>query len=175
MQTNLLRVAGFAAILATGVATGAIAHVTLDASKAPSGSYYKAVFNVPHGCEGSPTVRLRVQIPDGVTSVKPQPRSGWKLQIVKTRLAKPVEVDHGRTVTEAVTEVVWSGGRLLDENFEEFRIQVKLPDRPGETIWFPVVQECEKGVNRWIEIPAAGKSAHDLKQPAPGVALAPKS
>jgi periplasmic copper chaperone A len=38
-----------------------------------------------------------------------------------------------------------------------------------------VVQECETGVNRWIEIPADGKSAHDLKEPAPGVKLLPKA
>jgi uncharacterized protein YcnI len=50
-----------------------------------------------------------------------------------------------------------------------------LPDgEPGTTIWFPIVQECEQGVNRWIEIPAEGKSADDYEEPAPGVTLTPK-
>jgi len=35
------------------------------------------------------------------------------------------------------------------------------------------VQECEKGVHRWIEIPAAGKSAADYPEPAPGLTLLP--
>jgi hypothetical protein len=31
----------------------------------------------------------------------------------------------------------------------------------GNTLYFLVVQECEKGVHRWIEIPAAGKPASE--------------
>jgi uncharacterized protein YcnI len=33
------------------------------------------------------------------------------------------------------------------------------------------VQECEKGVHRWIEIPVAGKTAADYPEPAPGLKL----
>ena len=52
---------------------------------------------------------------------------------------------------------------------------MKLPDKPGETLYFPTVQECEKGVHRWIEIPAAGKSRGDYKEPAPFLRLLPKA
>jgi uncharacterized protein YcnI len=43
-------------------------------------------------------------------------------------------------------------------------------------LYFPVVQECEQGVSRWIDIPAAGNAAHshDSKSPAPGVKLMAK-
>jgi uncharacterized protein YcnI len=37
-----------------------------------------------------------------------------------------------------------------------------------------VVQECEQGASRWIEIPQSDKPAHDTKSPAPGVKLMPK-
>lgn len=174
MNTTILHAAGIAAVLVVGFAADSFSHATLDVEQAPSGSYYKAAFNVPHGCEGSPTLKVRVQIPDGVTGVKPQPKAGWQLEIVKAKLDKPINAGHGRMVTETVREVVWGGGRLLDENLEVFLVQMKLPDQPGKTLWFPVVQECEKGFNRWIEIPAAGASAHDLKSPAPGVKLTPK-
>jgi hypothetical protein len=30
-------------------------------------------------------------------------------------------------------------------------------------------------VHRWIEMPAAGKSAEDYREPAPGVTLTPKN
>ena len=53
------------------------AHVTLEKRQAPVGSYYKAVFAVPHGCAGSATVKLRVQIPEGVIGIKPMPKPGW--------------------------------------------------------------------------------------------------
>ena len=67
------------------VVTGAVlavspaaAHVTLEHREATIGSSYKAVFVVPHGCAGSATVKVRVQIPDGVIAVKPMPKAGWK-------------------------------------------------------------------------------------------------
>ncbi|TDM67946.1 hypothetical protein CEE99_13615, partial [Lactobacillus crispatus] len=44
--------------------------------------------------------------------------------------------------------------------------------------YFPVVQECEQGVSRWIDIPAEGQGGggheHGSKTPAPGVKLLPK-
>jgi uncharacterized protein YcnI len=151
------------------------AHVTLDVREAPTDSYYKAVFNVPHGCVGSPTTRLRVRIPDGVIGVKPQPKPGWEVATVKTKLATPVKGSHGEAITEAITEVSWSGGKLLDEHFDQFMMQVRLPNAPAGTIlYFPVVQECETGVTRWIEIPRAGDKSGGLKEPAPALRLTPR-
>jgi uncharacterized protein YcnI len=119
-------------------------------------------------------VRVRVRIPDGVTSVKPQPKPGWKLSITRTKLPKPVDAGHGRTITETVSEVAWSGGELADEHFDEFRMTMKLPDRPGTTLYFPVVQDCREGVHRWIEVPEKGREAKELKEPAPGLRLTPR-
>jgi uncharacterized protein YcnI len=149
------------------------AHVTLDRNEAPADSFFNAMVNVPHGCEGSPTLKVRVRIPDGVIGVKPQPKSGWELAIRKEKLAQPIVESHGRTITEVVAEVTWTG-KLVDENFDQFGIHMRLPNKPGETLYFPTVQECEKGVHRWIEIPAAGKSRGDYKEPAPFLRLTPK-
>jgi uncharacterized protein YcnI len=149
------------------------AHVTLDRNEAPAESFFNAMVNVPHGCEGSPTLKVRVRIPDGVIGVKPQPKPGWELVIRKEKLAQPIVESHGRTISEVVAEVTWTG-KLLDENFDQFGIHMRLPDKPGETLYFPTVQECETGVHRWIEIPAAGKSRGDYKEPAPFLRLTPK-
>ena len=67
-----------------------------------------------------------VRIPEGVMSVKPQPKPGWKLTITRARLAQPVDAGHGRMVSERVSEVAWSGGLLPDEQFDEFRIMMKF-------------------------------------------------
>ncbi|SFI70785.1 Domain of unkown function [Bradyrhizobium sp. Gha] len=69
---------------------------------------------------------------------------------------------------------MWSGGNLPDRNYDEFVVSSFLTDSlmPNTTLYFPVVQECEKGVSRWIEIPAEG-AAHENKSPAPGVKLLP--
>jgi uncharacterized protein YcnI len=160
--------------LALCAAAPAFAHVTLERGEAAADSYYKATLRAPHGCKDSPTVRLRVRLPEGVLSVKPQPKPGWSLAITKVKLNPPLDDGHGGKITETVGEVVWSGGKLLNEHFDEFAMMMKLPDRPGATLYFPVVQECVEGVHRWIEIPEAGKSARDYKEPAPALRLGPK-
>lgn len=161
-----LCVAGFFAI-----SGDAMAHATLEQAEARPGSYYKAVIRTPHGCAGSPTIAVRVQIPEGVIGVKPQPKHGWEVEIVRETLDEPLADGHGNPITERVTEVHWSGGRLLDEHYDEFVMRVQLPRTPDATVYFPTVQECEEGVDRWIEIPAEGQSAHDLDYPAPRVRL----
>jgi uncharacterized protein YcnI len=107
-------------------------------------------------------------------NVKPQPKPGWTISTVTEKLAKPVVLAHGREITETVREVDWSGGKLPDDYYDEFVFRVELPDKPGTTIYFPVVQECEKGVNRWIEIPEPGKSIDEYREPAARLRLIPK-
>ena len=51
---------------------------------------------------------------------------------------------------------------------------VRLPDKAGQNLYFPIVQECEKGVHRWIEIPASGQDADKLREPAPFIRLKAK-
>lgn len=153
----------------------AFAHVTLQNREAPVGSSYKAVFKVGHGCGKSPTVKLRVRIPDGVIAVRPMPKPGWDLQTEKGKYDRAYSFFHGATLTEGVKEVTWSG-QLPDEFYDEFVLAVFLSDalQAGQTLYFPVVQECASGVHRWIETPAASGPAQDLKEPAPGVLLTPK-
>lgn len=151
----------------------ASAHVTLEQTQATSDTYYKATLRVPHGCNGAPTVKIRVRIPEGVTGVKPQPKQGWTLETIRVKLSPPLDDGHGGKIVETVGEVAWSGGPLADEHFDEFMMMMKLPSRVG-TLYFPVVQECTQGVNRWIERPAAGQDPHGLKEPAPALRLTPK-
>lgn len=167
MLKHLISASAFAVI-----ATAAQAHVTLENQQATIGSTYKATFRVPHGCDGSATVAIRVQIPAGVASVKPMPKPGWT---VETIIDKDQKISNGHGEAPVVKEVRWSGGKLLDAHYDEFVLRAGLTDalKPG-TLYFPLVQECEKGVERWIEIPAEGKSAGDYKKPAPGLKLTPK-
>lgn len=81
---------------------------------------------------------------------------------------------HGSQVSEGVTEIVWSGGSLADDEYDEFVLRGYITPavKAGETLYFPVVQECPGGLaERWIEVPAEGQSADDLEMPAPGVAI----
>ena len=158
-------------------AAPACAHITLEGREATIGSSYKAVFVVPHGCAGSATTKIRVQIPEGVIGVKPMPKPGWNVEAIKGKYASEYDF-HGAKLSEGVKEVVWSGGKLSDDNYDEFVISTFLTAslKPNTMLYFPTVQECEQGISRWIDIPAAGSAAHghDSKSPAPGVMLLPK-
>lgn len=168
---NSLLPASLAIVLVAGAAS---AHVTLETGEVPAGSAYKAVFRVPHGCDGSATVKITVKIPEGVIAVKPMPHPGWTIATVKAKYAKSYDY-YGSKLDEGVTEVTWSGGNLPDPYYDEFVLRGMLAaDLPPGMIYFPVVQECEKGVDRWIEIPEAGKSADDYESPAPGVKVLPR-
>lgn len=165
------------AAIAMLAASSAGAHVTLENRQAAVGSFYKAVFAVPHGCAGSATVKIRVQIPVGVIAVKPMPKPGWNLEVIKGKYATEYDF-HGAKVSEGVKEVSWSGGKLADDNYDEFVVSSYLTGglKPNTTLYFPVVQECEQGISRWIDIPMEGRAghSHDEKSPAPGVKLTPK-
>jgi uncharacterized protein YcnI len=156
-----------AVVLGAGAAS---AHITLDTPQATAGSSYKAVFRVPHGCDGSATIGIAVKIPEGFISVKPMPHAGWTIKITTGKYARPHDY-FGSKLDQGVTEVSWTGGNLPDAYYDEFVLHGTFAaDVPAGMVYFPVVQECEGGkVDRWIEIPAEGKSADDYETPAPGV------
>lgn len=172
---SISRSALLAALAAAVVAAPANAHVTLQGREAAVGSSYKAVFVVPHGCAGSATTKIRVQIPEGVIDAKPMPKAGWNLEVIKGKYASEYDF-HGAKLSEGVKEVVWSGGKLPDDFYDEFVISTHLTNalEPDTMLYFPTVQECEQGVSRWIEIPSDPAHAHDSKWPAPGVKLISK-
>jgi len=160
-----------------GIAAPAFAHSTLEVGSASAGGSYKAVIRVPHGCAGKPTNVVRVKLPQGYYAVKPMPKPGWTLEKIVGKYEKPYN-NHGTEMTEGVTEVVWSGGNLLDDEYDEFVMRGSLGGdlEIGSKIWFLVVQECPEGAaERWIEIPAEGQTTSDLAKPALGLTITEKS
>lgn len=153
----------------------ALAHVTVQPADAPANSYAHLVFTVPHGCSGSATTALRIKLPEGILSAKPQMKPGWNVEIKSRKLEAPVQGPHGKSITDVVEEVAWRGGPLPDNLYDTFGLIVRLPDKAGQDLYFPVVQECEQGVERWIEIPSAGQDSEKLRAPAPVVRLKTKT
>ncbi|MGE0224074.1 MAG: YcnI family protein [Acetobacteraceae bacterium] len=165
--------AAVAAIVLTGGGAGrsAKAHVVLTKAEAVSGTYHMATFRVPHGCGTSPTIALRITIPEDIVIAKPMPKPGWQVTIFREPLPAPVSREGG-TVTERPREIAWTGGSLPDDFVDEFSIMVRLPTRTGP-LWFPTVQVCEQGETAWIEVPPEGLSVRDMRHPPPGLTLTP--
>ena len=151
------------------------AHVVLEDQVALAGRSYKAIFKVGHGCEGSPTTVIRVTIPTGFKGAKPMPKTGWKLDIKTDKLTEPYD-NHGKQVTEDVSEITWTAmskdSYLPEAYYDEFILRGGLPSKVNDGVgdsgamWFKVLQACEKGSNDWSQIPASGVDTQGLKSPA---------
>ncbi|MDQ3059823.1 MAG: YcnI family protein [Pseudomonadota bacterium] len=150
------------------LAAPAFSHVSLETKSAPAGSAYKAVFQVGHGCEGSATTGISVQLPAGFEGARPYPKAGWTLAVKQGKLAQPRD-SHGKPLTEDVGVVSWTAASrqaaLPDAHADEFVLRGRLPDTAGP-LWFKVLQTCESGRIDWRDIPLPGASAKDLKSPA---------
>jgi periplasmic copper chaperone A len=134
----------------------AAAQVRLTQTKFEAGANFAAFFVVEHGCEGSPTVSLRVEIPDGVTVLELPPKEGW--------------VTNAEKRGTRIGAVSWRG-RLEGAEQGQFPVLLKLPARQGP-LYFPAIQRCAKGEMRWTQIAGAGE-ARAPARPAPAVELTP--
>ncbi|NIX75499.1 DUF1775 domain-containing protein [Microvirga terricola] len=170
MKSSLFRGALVAAA-SIGLASPAFAHATFETAQTTPNSTYKAVLRIGHGCKGQPTLKVRVQIPDGIIAVKPMPKAGWTLETTKAAYAKTYQL-YGDALSEGITGITWTGS-LDDGHYDEFVFQARVTDafQPGETVYIPVVQECASAKEEWTQIPASGQDAHSLKSPAPGVKI----
>ena len=161
-----------AGLLVIGNVATAAAHITLETGAGSAEQHLQGrtarAARLRWQCHGA----IRVQLPEGVIAAKPMPKPGWKLATITGKYAKSYDY-YGTSLTEGVTEIAWTGGNLPDAWYDEFVFRVALTDFPiGSVVYFPVVQECPDGkVERWIEIPAAGKSDDDYETPAPGLKI----
>jgi periplasmic copper chaperone A len=167
------RGAAGALIIFAATCGAASAHVVLEAKQAKVGAGYKAVLGVPHGCAGSPTTEVIVDIPEGVIGVKPMPKPGWTLTLSKGPYARSYAFYHGEAKSEGIKQVTWSGGSLSDDYFDQFVLSTFIAGElePGAKLYFPVTQKCANGEQRWSEVPVAGQDAHSLEHPAPQLML----
>ncbi|MCV9996952.1 DUF1775 domain-containing protein [Pararhizobium sp. YC-54] len=168
-RTTLLALA-----LSLGAAASAHAHASFETDEVASESSFKAVLQIPHGCDGKATTEVQVKLPEGFVFAKPQPKAGWDIEIIKGDYQKSYD-NHGKAVTSGPLEIRWKNGNLPDDYFDTFVISGKISGFDKQTeIAFPVTQLCStSGKVVWDEIAAAGQSAHALEHPAPTVTVTP--
>lgn len=150
-------------LLALAAPLPALAHVVTAPDTARAGSYAAVAFRVGHACSaGDVTLKVRIEIPAGVVSARPQPKPGWTYQI---------EREPGADPRAAPAAVIFSGS-LPDEAFDEFALLMKLP-ATGDTLVFPVIQTCEKGESQWTEVASPDAPGEKLSRPAAILRLTP--
>lgn len=124
-------------------------HVEPQVSEAPAASRFTFAFEVEHGCDGSPTVEVSIQVPPGSLDVAAVPKDGW------TATVEPGDPP----------VVTFTGGPLPAQEPGTFAIELVTPNEPGTEVLFPTVQACEQGELAWVETEPGGDA------PAPRLRL----
>jgi len=160
------------------VSAPAFAHVSVQPEgEAAKGGYATVDFKVPNERDDAATTKLEVNFPTEhpLASVMPEPVPGWKADVTKTKLDKPMEM-HGEKITEAVSKVTWTAtGSGKDKGvqpgyFQKFPVSVgQLPTDSDQLVFKAIQTYDNKEVVRWIEPQQKGQE--EPENPAPTLEL----
>lgn len=151
------------AITALAVPDAVSAHVTLQPNEAPAQGFVEENVRVPNEQEKANTTKVQLQLPDGFVSVSYAPVPGWSVKVTTKKLPKPIKTEDGE-VTEQVSGITWSGGKLEPGQFIDFPLSVQIPGKAGDTLTFKAIQTYDNGdVSRWIGPPDASEPAPQVK------------
>lgn len=164
------------ALLVAAVAGGfwavpdaARAHISVASGPGFAGTTQEIAFGVGHGCAGADTYKVRIEIPPGVTSVRPT-RSDFG--------AVSVEKD----ATGVITAAVWqkADADVLDADIAYYKliVRLKVPNQPFTTLFFPAHQTCRAAdgtlsTSDWIALPTDAAADGGAGEPAPGLTILP--
>jgi uncharacterized protein len=171
------RLAAVGAVAASAVvvlSSPAFAHVTVQPEgTAAKGGYAVVDFRVPNERDTASTTKLEVSFPTDhpLASAMPEPVNGWKVQVTKTKLDKPIEL-HGQKISEAVSKVTWTAtGKGVEAGyFQKFPVAVGALPEDADELVFKAIQTYSNGeVVRWIEVQQEGQEEPD--NPAPVLEL----
>ncbi len=178
-RTTVIRTVGVATaagLISLAGAGTASAHVSAQPEQAAQGETEKIAFRVPNERPDAGTVKIKVLLPleHPLSSVRTAPMPGWKAQVDKVRLEKPVEVD-GARVTDAAAAITWTaepGTRIGPDEFQEFEATLgTLPSNTGRLV-LPTEQTYDSGeVVKWDTPPP--EQGAEPEHPAPTLTLIP--
>ena len=145
-------------VLAVGVPLAASAHVHVDPGTASAGATETLTFAFSHGCDGSPTTALVIDIPEGVGNATPIVQGGWTISREAGADGIPTQVTF---TSDTPVEDGLKATVSMDVLFEE--------SAADTSVAFPVTQTCVEGETAWTEVAEDGQDPHDLESPAPVV------
>ncbi|MET9784662.1 YcnI family protein [Streptomyces canus] len=174
-RTSLRRVGLGSALAAAAVLTAAgaaSAHVTVHPESYAKGTTDGALtFRVPDESDTASTTKVQLFLPTDhpLLGVLVSPHDGWTAKVTDTKLKTPVKTDDG-TITDAVSEITWTGGKIGPGQYEDFDVAFgQLPDDTAQ-LTFKTLQTYSDGkVVRWIEEAAQGDE--EPENPAPVLKL----
>lgn len=136
----------------------ASAHVHVDPGTASAGATETLTFAFSHGCDGSPTTALVIDIPEGVGNATPVVQGGWSI-------SREISADG------VPTRVTFTSDTPVEDGLKAtVAMDVLFDESAADTsIAFPVTQTCAEGETAWTQVAEEGEDPHDLESPAPVV------
>jgi uncharacterized protein YcnI len=157
------------------LAVPAMAHIAVSPSSAQPGSAAVLTFHVPNEEADADTTQVDVRIPTDhpIDQLLAEPVLGWTISVKTVALAKPLVTDDGQ-FSQAVSEVIWSGGKIAPGQFQDFSVSADpLPTGVGQ-LAFKAIQTYSNGdVVRWIDVSQPGQPEPDHPAPVLTLAAAP--
>lgn len=179
IRTTLRRaglVAGLAAAGVLAAAGAAFAHVTVHPESYAKGATDGVLtFRVPNEEDTASTTKVQVFLPTDhpVLGVLVTPEEGWTPEVTTTKLKTPVKTDDG-TITDAVSEITWTGGRIRHGEYQDFNVAFgQLPDDVDQLTFKTLQTYSDGSVARWIE--EAEQGGDEPENPAPVLMLTAKT
>ncbi|MFF7358668.1 YcnI family protein [Streptomyces filipinensis] len=177
-RTTLRRAGVVTALTAAGLLAAAgvaSAHVTVHPDSYAKGATDGVLtFRVPNEEDNASTKQVQVFLPTDhpVLGVLVSPEDGWTAKVTNTKLKTPVKTDDG-TITDTVSEITWTGGKIDPGHYEDFDVAFgQLPDDTDQ-LAFKILQTYSDGkVVRWIEEAQGGQ---EPENPAPVLKLTAKA
>jgi uncharacterized protein YcnI len=156
------------AVLTIPTAAAAFATIPEDEVFTRDGRRELIHVRVLDGCDDAATDRVEVEIPESVVGVVPEEVPGWTTttEMIET---EPYELFQ-QQLTDRVATVVWTGGPLAPDTFQDFGIAAVFTE-PTDELILPVTQGCGTVEQLWDEVPQADQDRTDLQRPAPFVAV----
>ncbi|WP_406443225.1 YcnI family protein [Streptomyces sp. NBC_00631] len=156
-------------LVAAGVAA---AHVTVHPESYAKGATDGVLtFRVPNEEDTASTTKVQVYLPTDhpVLGVLVTPHDGWTAKVTTAKLKTPVKTDDG-TITEAASEITWTGGKIGAGQFEDFDVAFGQLPEDTDQLAFKTLQTYSDGkVVRWIEQAQSGDD--EPENPAPTLKL----
>jgi len=131
--------------------------VGIASGTATANATQEIAFGVGHGCSGSDTLEITVDIPQGVSTVRAMPNEFGKVKVNK---------DAAQTITsvtwrKADTDVVLGA----DDLYYKLGLRIKVPDRPFTTLFFAIHQTCRAADGTEIKVDWAAPTTNDSEDP----------
>jgi uncharacterized protein YcnI len=150
-----------AAVLLSPLA--AQAHVSVASGPAFANTSQEITFGVGHGCEGSDTYSVKIDIPAGVTSVRAETSDFGRATVAR---------DGAGNVTSVTWQKPDSDLIEADDNYYKLTIRIKVPNQPFTTLFFPAHQTCKTAggeikSTEWTALPG------EQGEPAPALKIVP--